>query len=104
VTSAPLPVITDPVRVDGRSQPGFVDSPLIRIDNGTGSSATTGLEVTAGSTRVLGLDITGFGVGIALESGGSNTLAGNWIGLDPGGNADGTPAPACSSRPTRPAT
>jgi hypothetical protein len=89
VTSAPLPVITDPVRVDGRSQPGFVDSPLIRIDNGTGSSATTGLEVTAGSTRVLGLDITGFGVGIALESGGSNTLAGNWIGLDPGGNADG---------------
>jgi hypothetical protein len=89
VTSAPLPVITDPVRIDGRSQPGFAGTPLIRIDNGTGSTATTGLEITAGSSRVFGLDITGFGAGIALETGGGNTLAGNWIGLDPSGNVAG---------------
>ena len=89
VTTGPLPAITDPVRLDGHSQPGFVDSPLIRIDNGTGSSTTTGLEITAGSTKVLSLDITGFGVGIALEIGGSNTVAGNVIGLDPSGVADG---------------
>jgi hypothetical protein len=88
VTSGPLPVITDPVRIDGRTQPAFVDAPLIRIDNGTGSTAAVGLEISAGSTKVLGLDITGFGVGVQLESGGSNTVAGNIIGLDPSGVAD----------------
>lgn len=88
VTSGALPAISDPVVVDGRSQPGFSGTPLIRLDNTTGS-AVTGLDVTAGSTKLFALDVTGFGAGIVLEGGDGNTLSGNWIGLDTNGNADG---------------
>jgi titin len=89
VTSAALPAISDPVVVDGRTQPGYAGVPLIRLDNATGNSTIAGLDVVAGLSKVTGLSITGFGVGVVLETGDGNTLAGNWIGLDPAGVADG---------------
>jgi titin len=92
VTSAPLPVVTGRLKIDGATQPGFAGTPLVRIDNGTGTSFTDGLEVTVGSSQVLSLSITGFGAGVVLRTGATNTVAGNRIGLAPSGAADGNTA------------
>ena len=89
VTSGALPAITDPVVVDGRTQPGYAGVPLIRLNNGTRSSSISGLDVVAGLSKVAGISITGFGAGVVLEVGDGNTLAADWIGLDPTGVADG---------------
>lgn len=89
ITSGPLPWIRDPVIVDGTSQPGFAGTPVIQVDNATGSIDMAGLAVLAGSTEVLGLAITRFGSGVSLRTGDGNRLAGNWIGVDPMGAAAG---------------
>lgn len=80
-----LPTITDPVVIDGTTEPGFAGVPLIRLQgHGTGTS-TVGLDVVAGSSTISGLDIYGFAFAIVLEQGGGNTVAGNYIGLLPNG-------------------
>ena len=85
--SRALPVITTPVVVNADSQPGFAGVPLIELHNGTGGTSTVGLDIRAGSSRVLGLSVTGFSTGIRLRDGDGNTIAGCWVGLDLGGNA-----------------
>ncbi len=89
-TSA-LPEITDPLTVDGTSQPGFSGTPIVRVD-GAGAGAATGLIVSAGSSTVRGLELTGWGNrGIELAGGSSNVVAGNYLGTDgsnPLGNAN----------------
>jgi parallel beta-helix repeat protein len=87
-TSA-LPQITDPVIIDGPTQPGYAGVPLIEID-GSGAGATThGLLITAGASTVRGLIINRFdGNGIELDTNGCNLIAGNYIGT----NATGTAA------------
>jgi hypothetical protein len=87
VTSAPLPPIARQLLVDGRSQPGFAGTPLIRIDNATGDASAIGLEVDAGPSRILSLDVTSFVDGVLFKGGGGSTLAGSWLGLNPSGNA-----------------
>src|SRR5438552_4740005 len=69
VTSGPLPVISDPVVVDGTTQAGFAGTPLIRVDNATGN-AITGLNVTADGSRVRGLELTRFGAAIRVAADG----------------------------------
>jgi hypothetical protein len=88
-TSA-LPTVTDSVTIDGTSQPGFAGTPLIRLDGGSAGAGVTGLIIAAvGSSTVRGLEITGWGNrGIELQGGGSNLVAGNYIGTD-GSNALG---------------
>lgn len=82
----PLPVITDQVIIDGTTQPGFLDRPIIELNgnsvaNKTGEIAS-GLYITAGNCTVKGLVINRFlSGGIRLE-GGSNTIQGNYIGTD----------------------
>jgi hypothetical protein len=87
ITSAPLPVVTDPVVIDGRTAPGYSGSPLVRVDNGTGS-AVNGFELSAGTTELRALSVTGFGDGVVLETNGADIVAANWIGLDLAGSAD----------------
>src|SRR5262245_27641698 len=84
VTSA-LPAVTKPVTVDGRSQPGFSGAPRIQLDNGTGSMSAVGLDLTAGASKVLGIAVTRFGVGIRLRTGDASRIEGCWIGLDTAG-------------------
>jgi hypothetical protein len=88
ITSGPLPVVTDPVVIDGRTAPGFSGDPLVRVDNATGSSVD-GFEISAGSTELYALSITGFGNGVVLDTNSGSTVAGNWIGLDLAGSASG---------------
>ncbi len=90
-----LPTITDPVTIDGTTQPGFAGSPIIEL-NGTGAGDANGLLITAGSSIVRGLVINRFNNNGILLSGpnGSNQVEGNFIGMDATGttplaNVDG---------------
>jgi VCBS repeat-containing protein len=93
-----LPAITDPVIIDGYSQPGASpnsngpDQPnnaVLRIElNGIATPALPGIRVTAGGSTVRGLVINRFyGHAIVLESGGGNRIEGNFIGTDPTGTS-----------------
>lgn len=97
-----LPVVTEPVIINGYSQP--VASPntlavgndavlLIEIDGiNAGSPGTFSglLQISAGGSTVRGLVINraqgSNGVGLLLTTNGSNTIAGNFIGIDPTGS------------------
>ncbi len=81
-----LPQISQPAIIDGRTQPGFVNTPLIEL-NGNGLAAN-GLTITGGNTTVSGLAINRFGgAGISINTAGGNTIAGNFIGTDTSGTA-----------------
>ena len=62
--------------------------PRVRVDFGTDDPAAVGFS-PAGSSQLLGLDLTSFGTAVRLEAPGGSTVARSWIGIDPGGAADG---------------
>ena len=73
--SQPLPAITQPVVIDGTSQPNYLNSPLIEIDgSGLAGSDNTGLDLVAGSSTIEGLSIVGFsGSGVVLSPTGNSS-------------------------------
>jgi hypothetical protein len=88
---SPLPTITDPVVLDGTTQPGYAGSPLIELNGSSAGAGASGLHITAGNSTVRGLVINRFvskasfpflGHGILLEANGGNMIAGNFIGTD----------------------
>ncbi|HEX6624447.1 MAG TPA: hypothetical protein VF064_12095, partial [Pyrinomonadaceae bacterium] len=99
--ASPLPVITDPVTIDGYTQPGASANTLavgndavlrIVLDGAGVADGVSGLVIDAGSSTVRGLVISGFtnassivSYGILLQTNGGNLVAGNFIGTDPGG-------------------
>jgi hypothetical protein len=99
-----LPTITDPVTIDGYTQPGAAPNtnaiddpdPLKRGMTGTlliqlsgpagGTPAMSGLVITTSDSTVRGLVINGFANnGIAINGGDDNVIVGNYIGTDPTG-------------------
>jgi titin len=85
-----LPAITKPVVLDGTSQPGFTGTPLIVLDGSAAGTGADGLSITAGNSTVEGLAVVNFqGSGIALQAGGADFIAGNYIGVDSTGAAAG---------------
>ncbi|MDH5585325.1 MAG: FG-GAP-like repeat-containing protein, partial [Nitrospirota bacterium] len=89
IPGSALPSITDPVIIDGTTQPGFVGAPIIEL-NGAGAGATShGLNISAGSTTVRGMVINRFlRSGIRVVGNGGNIFEGNYIGTDSTGTAD----------------
>jgi len=82
-----LPIIIDPVVIDGTTQPGFAGAPLIVL-NGSNMTGSYGLSITAGNSTVRGLVINGFTVrAISLGGNGNNVIAGNYIGTDASGTS-----------------
>ena len=83
-----LPFITQPVTIDGTTQPGFTGAPIVEL-NGNGVAAN-GLLIATTNSTVRGLVINRFGQsGIFVASpGGGHVIEGNYIGL----NAAGTGA------------
>ena len=111
VNGIALPRVTDPVIIDGYTQPGARPNSLavgndavilIHIDaRGPVSSATQyGIVLDAGGSMVRGLCLTGFrkvvssmtganGAAILVGSNGGNTIEGNFIGVLPDGKTPG---------------
>lgn len=80
-----LPPITDPVVIDGTSQPGYVDRPLIEI-NGANAGANSGIRLLAGGSEIRALCLNRFGAeGIRIEGPGTNLVCANFVGTDPTG-------------------
>src|SRR5882672_5453171 len=80
-----LPDITDPVTIDGTTQPGFAGTPIIELDGASAGTGVTGLTITAGNSTVEGLVINRFSIdGIDLLTSGAtdNLVEGNYIGTD----------------------
>jgi hypothetical protein len=89
-----LPVITDPVIINGYSQTGSsvntqadTDNAVLLIEiNGAGAGANPCLQISAGGSTVRGLVINRCGAdGILLQTAGTNIVEGNFIGIDPTG-------------------
>ncbi len=93
---SPFPDITNPVTIDGYSQPGAVENTavagfdgtlLIELDGTNAGSGSVGLNLSGGASTVRGLVINRFDVnGIAVHSD-DNVIAGNFIGTDASGTA-----------------
>jgi hypothetical protein len=103
LTSA-LPVITQPVVIDGTTQPGFAGTPLIVLDGSGAGAGVNGLTITAGNSTVKGLVIGGFGgAGIYVQTVGGNRIVGDYLGTDVTGTmalANGTGVYITSSNNT----
>ena len=79
-----LPTITDPVVIDGTTEPDFAGTPIIELD-GTNAGIVHGLSITTGNSTVLGLVINRFGLnGVLITGAGAtgNVIEGNFIGTD----------------------
>jgi hypothetical protein len=76
---SPLPVISNPVIIDGTTQPGFTSLPMVEVN---GKSCTgDGLSITASGCTIKGLAINQFsGCGILLTQGSNNVVQGNFLG------------------------
>ncbi len=82
--TSPLPAITSSVTIDGTTQPGFSNRPVVEV-NGR-SSTGDGLHLTAGGCVIKALAVNEFpGCGIVLAVGPSNVVQGNFIGTRLGG-------------------
>ena len=96
---SPLPAITNPVTIDGYSQPGatantngpgLADNAVLLIELRGGSTGlgfgNLGLVLSAGKSTIQGLVIDSFySGGIVLNTKGGDVIAGDYIGVDPTG-------------------
>ncbi|HEX7222348.1 MAG TPA: DNRLRE domain-containing protein, partial [Candidatus Limnocylindrales bacterium] len=84
-----LPAITDPVVIDGTTQPGFATAPLIFVDGtdaSCGECGIDGLTVSSagGGSTIRGLAIGDFdGWGIVFSEGSGSVVEESWVGLAP---------------------
>ncbi|MDQ4120631.1 MAG: carboxypeptidase regulatory-like domain-containing protein [Acidobacteriota bacterium] len=88
------PQITDPVVIDGTTQPGFDTSthlPRIELKTATSGPITDGLVITGGNSTVRALAISNLarGSGIVITTNGGNVIQGCFIGTDATGTVQG---------------
>ena len=83
ITTTGLPVITQPVEIDGTTQPGYAGQPLIEITRPTVGG--DGLNVRAPAT-IRGLAVNHFGSAIVLDPGSDgSTIEACYVGTTPNG-------------------
>jgi|GEM_PF-3139701 len=83
---APLPTATVSVTLDATTAETrrAGGAPLVAVDGG--DAVETGLVLTAGQSEVRGFAFVGFtGAALRIEGPGGNTVAGNFLGVDPDG-------------------
>jgi parallel beta-helix repeat protein len=101
-----MPAITDPVTIDGYSQPGAKPNSLkrgtnaillIELDGRDSGNNSIGLDIQAGPTVIRGLVINRFDrAHVRIAAGVDNTgnvVAGNFLGTNPAGSAAASPQP-----------
>ena len=81
-----LPTITEPVVIDGTTQPGFAGRPIVELN---GYDNLPGLWVSAGNSTIRGLVInrTSGGDALLITSSGGNIIEGNYFGVDVAGTS-----------------
>jgi titin len=83
-----LPSLSEPVIIDGSTQPGYAGQPLIEL-NGAAAGSSAGLRLLPGASgsTVRALAINRFGAhGIQVDASSSNSFFANFIGADPSGS------------------
>ena len=97
IPASALPTITEPVTINGYSQPGSsvntsavgTNAVLLIQLNGVNVSFSVGLRIEASNSLVKGLVINRFGGGISIGSDADNNqIEGNFIGTNPAGTLD----------------
>jgi CSLREA domain-containing protein len=94
-----LPILTEPVTIDGYTQSGASENTLavgnnavllIRLDGSDAEFGKPGLHITANDSVVRGLSVTGFSssAGLVLSGADNTTIEGNFLGTSPGGTRD----------------
>ena len=93
--NTPLPTITDPVTINGYSQPGAQantkavgSDAILKIElSGVNLPGANGLQMSASNSTVKGLVINRWAQGIRIEGSGAtgNKVTGNYIGTDASG-------------------
>ena len=85
---SPLPAITNPVLIDGESQPGYAGKPLTEL-NGGQAGGGDGLLIIGPDVTVRGLNIDGFSQGAGIHITGTaatgDWVCGSFLGTDPTG-------------------
>ena len=83
-----LPEVTDPVLLDGTTQPGYAGVPIIELDGNSAGPGVDGLRISAGNSTIDSLVVHRFGGdGIELTGAGGNTVRNSYVGTDVTGSA-----------------
>lgn len=83
--------ISDPVVIDGYTQPGASPNTLAVGDNAViliqlnGPGNNIALSVSGGNSTIRGIAITNFGTALSLSGAGSNIVEGCFLGINPTG-------------------
>ena len=84
-----LPTVTEPVAIDGRTQPGYAGLPLVELVGSGAGNGVSGLVVDGGGSTVAGIAIDRFdGSGVELTGSGGNLVVACHLGTDPTGALD----------------
>lgn len=84
-----LPIITEPVTIDGSTQPGFASAPIIELNGASAGAAVDGLKLNTSNSVIRALVINRFlGDGIEITNGANNTVEGCYLGLNLSGLTD----------------
>jgi hypothetical protein len=82
-TSA-LPTVTNPVVIDGTTQPGYAGAPLIELTGGAAGRSANGLFINVDGCTARGLVINGFSANGLLIAGNNAVVLGNYLHRPPG--------------------
>jgi len=85
----PLPQITDPVLIDGSTEPDYSGRPVVEIDGSAAGSDAAGLRVGASLSVISGLSIVNFsddGIDVTASN---VVIAGCYLGVDASGAVAG---------------
>ena len=87
-----LPNITVPVEIDGTTQPGYTNAPLIDLDGTSAGSSADGFDLAAGSggSTIRALVINNFAADGILITTTGNAVQSSYLGTNAAGTAVGT--------------
>jgi CSLREA domain-containing protein len=83
-TETGFPDISDPVAIDGTTQPGYANTPLIELRAGTAHFGTA-LSIHGGDSTIEALAVVNFKLGIEIRDGDNVWIISSYLGIRPDG-------------------